>query len=214
MRAPTISLAVAFTLAAVPIQDAFADRHEAQWSARPMFGVARLREEKVSGSNNTAVAGMSLGASYGLSHGLDIGVELVGLGTAVGKFDEAILQLDGGLPKRTTLSRRSGTTMLMVGPTWRFGVQWVPVVSLAGGAGVRFRSAGRFGEFNFYPMERAVDRSLDLGASARMGIERRVNRRLTLGAYVDALASWSPSAPMLPAATFTLGVSYVHYPLW
>ena len=104
--------------------------------------------------------------------------------------------------------------LLLAGPTWRFGVGWVPVVSIGAGGGVRYRSAGTFQDLGFAPSEKAQTTVLDLGATARVGVERRMTRRVTVGAYVCALAAWSPSAPLLPAATVSVGISYVHYPLW
>jgi hypothetical protein len=35
---------------------------------------------------------------------------------------------------------------------------------------------------------------------------------LTVGLYGAGLAAWSPSAPPLPALTFSAGLSYVYYP--
>jgi hypothetical protein len=112
------------------------------------------------------------------------------------------------------MRRQAGTALLLLGPTWRFGVSWVPVVTLAAGGGVRYRSAGRFTEDGFAPGEKAATTALDLAATARVGLEHRMNRRLVGGVYASGIVAWSPSAPMLPAVLLSVGLSYVNYPLW
>jgi len=191
-----------------------ADRYEAQWSARPLVGMTRLREEGAASDERALVGGLSLGVSYGLSNQLDVGVELVTLATATPTFPNTPVVVGGGSMTQGSLTRRAGTALLLVGPTWRFGVGWVPVISIGAGGGVRYRSAGTFRDLNFVPPEKAQTVVFDLGATARLGIEHRMTRRVTVGAYLSALAAWSPSAPLLPAATVSVGISYVHYPLW
>jgi len=191
-----------------------ADRYEAQWSARPLAGLAMLKEEGAPGDKRTPAGGLSIGVEYGISNRLDVGIELITIATAMTELAKTPVLLDGGVEERYSLSRRAGTSMLLVGPTWRFGVSWVPVISVAAGVGVRFRSDGRFNDLGFSPPEKASTMALDLGGSASVGIERRVNRRVTVGGYLSALASWSPSAPVLPVATVSFGISYVNYPLW
>jgi hypothetical protein len=189
-----------------------ADHHEAQWSARPFAGIAALAEEGVS-TQNAMVGGVTLGFSYGVSNHLDLGGELVTLATTAPRFmDTAII--DGGAPYVGPLARRAGSALMLLGPTWRLGVTWVPVFTLAAGGGARYRSNGRFTEIDIVLDEQRAVVVLDLAATARVGIERRVLRRLVVGAYASALASWGPSAPLLPMASVSLGISYVNYPLW
>lgn len=159
------------------------------------------------------VGGVSLGLAYGVSNELDLGTELVALATTMPRFTDAA-NLDGGAPYRGPLSRRAGSALLLLGPTWRLGVSWIPVVTLAAGGGARYRSDGTFTETGITLDEKRATVALDLAATARVGIEHRINRRLVVGAYASALASWGPSAPLLPIASISLGVSYVHYPLW
>lgn len=191
-----------------------ADRYEAQLSVRPLVGMAQLREEGVASDERTPVGGLSLGLSYGLSNRLDVGAELVTLTTGAQTFPDTAVMIGGGNRTEGSLTRRAGTALLLIGPTWRFGVGWVPVISLGVGPGVRYRSAGTFLELNVTPPEKAQTVALDLGATARFGLERRMTRRVTLGGYISALAAWSPSAPLLPVATVSVGISYVNYPLW
>jgi hypothetical protein len=115
---------------------------------------------------------------------------------------------------RGPFTRRTDEALLLVGPTWRFGVAWVPVVTLAAGGGVRYRTDGTFTDLGLAPADKRGSIGVSLAATARVGLEHRMSRRLTVGAYAAAFTSWSPSAPVLPIATLSMGVSYVHYPLW
>lgn len=194
-----------------------ADEAELQWSARPMGGVATWREETTSGHALAGAAGTSLGVSFGLTHGLDLGAEVVALATTKAAFEGSTIVYDGSLPLGELgdrLLRQSVSTLLMLGPTWRYGVDWVPVVTVAAGGGMRVRTEGTFEETGVRPMEKRVAKALDLAALGRVGLERRVTRRLTVGGYASFLSTWGPSAPWFGSASLGLGVSYVHYPRW
>jgi len=204
-------LAIAAPVILMP-RAARSDRREVQWSARPLAGIAELQEEGAS-MQRTLVGGMSLGLSYGISNRFDIGAELVALATMPTTFmDMAII--DGGAPYRGPLVRSTDSALFLFGPTWRLGVSWVPVISLEAGGGARYRSAGTFTETNITLDEKRAGVALDLAVCGRVGVEHRVNRRLTVGVYASALASWGPSAPLLPVGSVSFGISYVNYPLW
>jgi hypothetical protein len=209
-------LGAALALSAVStleLHPAHADHYEVQWSARPFAGVTELHEEGAT-ERRAMVAGFSLGASYGVSNHLDLGAELVAFAAAIPTFKDARLILDGGAEYRGPFVRRTDEALLLVGPTWRFGVTWVPVVSLAAGAGARVRSDGTFTEIGIVPDAARESIGFELAASARVGIEYRAHPRVTVGAYASVLASWGTSAPMLPVASVSLGMSWVHYPGW
>jgi len=200
--------------AAGPHKTAHADQFEAQWSARPLVGAALLEEEGSASTERAMTGGLSLGLSYGFSNELDLGVELTTLAAQTATFPNTTVAVGGGGLMQGPMTRQAGTALLLLGPTWRFGVSWVPVITLAAGGGVRFRSAGTFTEDGIAPGEKAATAALDLAATARVGIEHRMNRRLVVGVYASGLVAWGPSAPMLPAAMLSVGLSYVHYPLW
>jgi hypothetical protein len=200
--------------AAGQYKDAHADRSEAQWSARPLVGAALLKEEGSTATERAMTGGLSLGLSYGLSNRLDLGVELTTLAAQTVTFPKTMVDVDGGRPMQGPMTRQAGTALLLLGPTWRFGFSWVPVVTLAAGGGVRYRSAGMFIEDGVAPGEKAATAALDLAATARVGLEHRMNRRLVAGVYASGLVAWSSSAPLLPPALLSVGLSYVHYPLW
>ncbi|MEZ4362190.1 MAG: hypothetical protein R3B48_18525 [Kofleriaceae bacterium] len=191
-----------------------ADRAEAQWSARGVFGTAQLREEGARTPRRGLIGGMSLSLSYGLSNYLDVSTELLMISaTQDATFADTTADV-GGITLRGKFTRGAASALMLVGPTWRLGVAWVPVISLSGGVGVRYRSAGSFPEMDIAPEERGETVTLDLGASAKVGLEYRVNHSLTVGAYGAALAAWGPKAPLLPVASASVGLSYVLYPLW
>lgn len=213
---------LAFALLAVPLvlasflDVAHADQAELQWSLRPLGGVATWHEETTSGLALAGAAGTSLGVSYGLSHQLDLGVEVLGLATSKAAFEGSTIVYDGSvqLGDIDRLQRQTVSTLLVAGPTWRYGIDWVPVVTLAAGGGYRVRTEGVFEETRVRPMEKPVEKSYDLALLGRVGLERRVTRRWTLGGYVSALSTWYPSQPLFGSLSLGLGVSYVHYTRW
>jgi hypothetical protein len=206
-----VALALVLGVGARP---ALADRAEAQWSVRSVFGAAQFHEEGSSVHPLGLVAGLSLAVSFGLSNRLDVGAELLALApTKAAAFTDVTSQMDGAIIGGRFL-RRSGSTLLLLGPTWRFGVAWVPVVSVSGGGGMRTRADGTFFGSHVSPPERRGGTVLDLAMSAKVGIEHRFGAHLTAGAYVVGLVAWSPEAPVLPALSGSLGVSLVNYPGW
>lgn len=191
---------------------AHADRAEAQWSAGGVLGVARMRDESAPSAAPGLLSGVSLAVHYGLSNQLDVGAEVLAMMGNEPTFSDAMVFVDPGTPVGGDFTRRTTSALLLLGPTWRYGVDWVPVLSLGGGGGVRYRSNGIFTRLQYFPEEARQEVSFDLAASAKVGMEHRMGKSLTVGAYTSALVAWSPSAPLLPAAMFSLGVSYVYYP--
>jgi hypothetical protein len=192
--------------------EARADHYEARWSARPMGGVALLQE----GGADPALApaaGASIAAAYGISHQLDLGVEVLTM-MLEPTFDGAIL-IDGYVA-RGDFKRRTSSALFLAGPTWRWGSpdRWTPVLAVSAGGGVRYRSIGVFSKIELMPPGKTAARTTDLATSARFGMERRINRRLTVGGYISTLATWSQDAPTFAVMSLSFGLSYVHYPLW
>jgi hypothetical protein len=215
MKLPLSKLAVGGVVAAGCLlgpRHALADRAEVQWSARPVAGVAQLREEGARGHESGLLAGGALGLSYGLSNRLDLGAELLVMAAEEATFADTTVVIGGGGFLRGALTRRTGSALLLMGPTWRFGVAWVPTVALAAGAGVRYRTSGYMPDLGLSPDDRRASVALDLAVSAKAGFEHRMSPSLTVGIYGAGLAAWSPSAPSLPAVTFSAGLSYVYYP--
>jgi hypothetical protein len=207
-----ITLAALAALSAHSPAAAHADKYEAQWSMRPLAGVAMWREETTTGNALAAVGGAMFGVSYGLSNRLDVGAEISVLGSSLATFKGSSIVYDGGLPLGDGLQRRAVGSHLLIGPTWRFGVAWVPVVTVAAGGGMRARSEGEFLGTQVRPMEKRADQAMDFAALVRVGLEHRVQRRVTIGGYLSTLTAWGPGMPLMPVLSLSFGVSYVHYP--
>src|SRR5262245_46844260 len=126
IRIPLLSaLAGAALLGVVPTAEA--DNYEARWSTRPVVGLALLQEEGATRDELGLAGGATLAFAYGVSNRLDLGAELVAMSTLMPTFDAAILS--NGYIARGAFRRRSGTTLLILGPSWRFGaLGWTPIV--------------------------------------------------------------------------------------
>ena len=191
---------------------ALADQYELQWSLRPLAGIAQWREETTSGPAFAAVGGTMLGVSYGVTNSLDLGAEVSVVGTSLATFKGSTIVYDGSLPLGDGLQRRAMGAYLLLGPTWRKGYDWVRVVTASLGGGMRARSEGEFAGTHVRPMEKRAESALDFAALARVGLERRLQRRWTVGGYLSALTAWGPDAPVMPSLSASFGVSYVYYP--
>lgn len=191
-----------------------ADEDEARWSARPIAGVALMTEAQADPALAFAQGALAT-LAYGLSDRLDLGGELVALATEP-TFDAAIPV--EGVIIRSPFTRRTSSAWLLLGPTWRFGkpAGWTPVLAASAGGGLRYRSIGVFSELRYMPVgeEKEAVLTWDLAAAGRVGIERRINRRWTFGAYGSLLAAWGPDARVLPITTLSVGLSYAYYPRW
>jgi len=170
-------------------------------------------EEDGASAQRAMVGGLALGFAYGVSNGLDVGGELIALGTTAPRFMGTAV-IDGGAPYHGPLTRRTDAALLLLGPTWRFGVSWVPVLTIAAGGGARHRSDGTLADFGITLNDKRASFAFDFAATSRIGLEHRVNRRLVVGAYASGLSTWGPSAPLLSVASVSVGFSYVSYPLW
>lgn len=192
---------------------ALADRAEAQWGARAVAGVARLQSEHSLEPAYGAVGGFALSAAYGLSNQLEVGIELVSLITSAPRFEHAQLMVsDDRLA--SSYQRREGSVLALLGASWRLGVSWVPVLAGSAGLGVRLRDHGEFVTYQYQPVEDRATWELEFALGGKVSLERRVNQSLTVGAYSSVQLGWGPEAPLLGSLAFSLGVSYVHYPLW
>ncbi len=205
-------IALAWAALCLGAAPSLADEDEARWSARPLAGIA-LASEAQADPALAFTQGASASLAYGMSEELDLGVELIAL-AATPTFDAAIPVQ--GVIIRGPYQRRTSSAWLLLGPTWRFGppTGWTPVVNASAGGGVRYRSIGLFSELRYMPTGKDTALTWDLAAAGRVGMERRLNRRWTFGAYGSLLAAWGPDARILPVTTFSLGVSYAYYPRW
>jgi hypothetical protein len=189
-----------------------ADEDEARWSARPIAGVALTTEAQADPALAFA-QGASASLAYGVTDRLDLGAEFIAL-RAEPSFDASIPVEDVII--RGPFIRRISSASLLLGPTWRLGrpAGWTPVLGASAGGGLRYRSIGMFSEYRYMPPGKAASRGWDLIAAGRAGVERRINRRWTFGAYASLAAAWGPDVRILATSTLSLGLSYAYYPRW
>lgn len=189
-----------------------AEEKEARWSAAPLVGLAFVSEAQAEPAFGLT-EGAAVALSYGWSDELDLGAEVIALATEP-TFDAA-MPIEGVVIEGP-FKRRTSSAWLLLGPTWRFGApyRWTPVVGATIGGGLRYRSIGFFSELGEMPAGKTSALTVDVAVSGRAGLERRIDRRLTIGAYAGLLAAWGTEASWLPITTFSLGISYVHYPRW
>jgi hypothetical protein len=77
---------------------------------------------------------------------------------------------------------------------------------------MRARSEGEFLGTRVRPMEKRADHAMDFAALVRVGLEHRVQRRVTIGGYLSTLTAWGQDMPLMPVLSLSFGVSYVYYP--
>lgn len=210
MRALLLLAMAPLALQAPP---AGADADEARWSVRPTAGLVRATESQAEPAFALA-QGVSLTMAYGLSETLDLSVEAVAV-AAEPVFDATMTVQDVIISG--PLKRRISSAWLLVGPSWRLGspAGWTPTFAAFAGGGARYRSIGIYTDLDWMPPGKtASGMMLDLAAGGRAGLERRVHRRWTIGAYGSLIAAWGPDAPLLPVTTISLGISYAYYPRW
>lgn len=209
MRAAAFPLVAGLAMFA-SIDEAAADRYELQWNVRPLGALVQMRDEVANASALAFAGGMALAVSYGVTNTLDLGIEASSLSVVAPSFSDAAVRTNG-YTARGPYERRSDSLMGTVNATWRLGVIWVPVLGVGVGRGVRYRSAGVFTKYDFAPMETLNDEMKDWIIVSKAGLEHRLTPSWTFGAYTQALLAWNEKTATLPAAVFSVGVSYVHY---
>lgn len=193
---------------------AHADRYEAQWSLRVAGGATQVREAGVARPVAAPRAALALGMAYGVTNWLDLSVELELGATAPIELGAVPVVVDGGPLHLAELTRRQATARISAGPVFRAGVGWVALAGLGLGAGARWRSAGRAAPTGAAATGLGADLGAQLVVAARLGLERRVSRRVTVGFYVSTDAAWAPSLPVALGASTAVGAAFVHYPRW
>lgn len=202
-----------------------ADRYEATVEVRPRAGLARAAESTSDGTATTTApgGGVDVAVGYGLRNGLDVGILVGATALAAAIYDDVTLAV-GGNPRRGTLTRTTRAAQLQVGGTLRLGVGLVPSVSVFVGPALRQRGAATFrvpanpaqpdGPTVVVPLD--IDESgttLELAATARLGLDYRLTRRWSLGAAASVVQHVG-SAPLLTRLEAGLTLAYRWYPHW
>jgi hypothetical protein len=218
MRSLPIALGAA-ALAAALAPPARADRHEASIAVRPTGQLAWIAERGADAAAMVPGAGLTGGLHVGVRNWLDLGGELAAGAFGGATYASATLPIDGN-PRTGVLSRHTRTLQLRGVATLRLGVGWVPTIQLAAGAGARQRSAAQLrtrssgAELVLVPDGEDAKLALDLVAALRVGLDRRLTRRWTIGASVGAARCLGVGTPDIQLADATLSISYNWYHLW
>ncbi len=218
MRSSQLVLGAA-ALAASLAAPARADRHEASIAVRPTAQLAWIAERGTGARAVVPGAGLAGGLHVGVRNWLDLGGELAAGAFGGATYAPATLPIDGN-PRSGVLSRHTRTLQLRGVATLRLGVGWVPTIQLAAGAGARQRSEAQLrtrasgAELVLVPDGEDAELALDLVAALRVGLDRRLTPRWTIGASVGAAHCLGIGTPDMQLADATFSLSYNWYHLW
>jgi len=189
---------------------AHADRYEASIDVHPLGGLAAVADAGTSAT--VPYGGLAGRLTYGLRHWLALDGELAFAQLATARYDDVMLSIDGGRPMPGSLERRARFGRASVGTTLRLGVAVIPTLYVGFGAQGRWRDDGRMGRYVPDGYDRAL--SLDLTATARAGLDLRLDRRWIVGVAVGATHAFPIGAPGLDVVEGTASLSYYWYPNW
>jgi hypothetical protein len=200
---------------------ASADHYEATITVRPIGGMGRFTESVTGDGRGTTMAAYGGGAvvslAYGVRNWLDVGVELAAVAFAQTIYDPAEVTVLG-VPETGRVTRTSRLAQLRAGGTLRFGVAWIPTLSLGVGPSVRMPTAGTLRQdihgdsLDLTADGMSSDAQLDGCVALRVGIEHRLNRRWNIGAAAEASRSVGVGARSFDVVSAGLSLSYTWYP--
>lgn len=199
-----------------------ADRYEAVVGVRAVGVLARIGDDSTTGPITTTAPGGGLAVrfAWGVRNYLDLGGEVTGVALTQASYENASRPISN-TANAGTLTRTTRLAHAQVGATFRFGVRWVPLVGVGVGAGVRHRSTATLrvvtpsgSSADLVPDDGESTTTVDLVASARVGLDYRANRRLTVGLALGATECLGASVPDLQLLEAGLHLSYTWYPLW
>lgn len=202
---------------------AAADHHEATVTVRSTGGVGRFTEDVTGDARGATVStyggGGEIGAGYGVSNRLDVGAELAAAGFTQATYDAAKVTIMG-VPVAGRVTRRTRLAQLRAGATLRLGVAWVPIWYLGVGLSARMPAAAILGRdergntLDLTPDGMAAGAQLDVCATTRIGLERRIDRRWSAGVAAEATHTLGLGAPPIDVVSAGISLSYTWYPGW
>ncbi|HEY4242191.1 MAG TPA: hypothetical protein VGM88_20380 [Kofleriaceae bacterium] len=196
--------------------DARADRYEAVASAQPIVAASALPEAGAA-STMTVGGGLAVGFAWGIRNWLDVGGQLSGIAFVPAHYRGATEQIEG-TPYMGPMTRTTRLTMAQVGGTVRLGIAWVPTIYVGLGAGTRLRTTGAFSPETAGGTFRAdgagAATTLDVSGTLRVGLDRRLGARWSVGVTAGATHYLGRGAPDLNVFDGQLAVAYRWYPLW
>lgn len=212
-RVATAAAVVVATAVLAPTS-ARADEDEATVELHLFGGVARVGEERTSQVATVPEAGVAGRFTYGLRDWLALDGELAAAQLGAARFDAVPVTL-GGVPGATgPIDRSARTARAAVGATLRLGVRLVPTLGVAIGSQLRMRDGATYLPTGNIPDDHAASTTIDLIASARIGLDYRINRRWLAGLWAGATVAVPFGAPSYQAAEGGVRVEYAWYPLW
>lgn len=195
-----------------------ADQHEATIAVRPIGEVARIADSGTEDRATVAGGGLAGGFRWGMRDWLDVGGELAASSFENATHDSATLPVLE-IQRTGTLTRTTRSAQLQATATMRLGVAWVPTIQLAFGGGGRHRSAARLrieapgGDPSVLdPDAEESEITIDAVVGLRLGLERRLTPRWTIGASIGAAQYFGFGAPDMQIADASISLSYSWYP--
>jgi len=213
-RAASVGLATLLVVSARPAQ---ADRYEASVHVQPSAGVALVDDPASEETVAVPLVGLGVRASYARSNRYQYDVQIVGATTSAASFERGEFSIGGDAVPASAFTVTTRLVRLDVGATFRFGVRLVPTVRLALGVQERFRGApiialadgaheGADG--------RGADGVTDVYGFGAVGLDYRINRRLTAGASVGGSYAVPLGGPGWRTIEASAHLAWYWYPLW
>jgi hypothetical protein len=190
-----------------------ADRYEAELAAHATGGMARVAEKGAPDAATVPAVGVGARLSYGLRNWLAVEseVSIANLGEAEDR--NMTVSIDGGAPRDGDLTRTTRTARLVAGALLRGGVAWVPTAYLGAGIQGRWQGAAVFSGTGSAPDGYGDTLAVDLVATARIGLERRLGRRWVIGASAGATHAFPLGGPAFDVVEGGLSIGAFWYPL-
>lgn len=202
---------VAVLALGVGVSHAWADRYEASFHVQPAGGLSQVGSPGTDQRVSVPSGGVSGRLTYGVRHWLAVEAELAGVALGTARFDDVPVTISGGSPMVTDVERSSRAGRLTLGATLRLGVAWIPTVSAGLGGQLRLDGDGVIAGSDVVPDGHAGGVSVDAVAFARVGLDRRINRRLVIGVSVGA--SHAFASPTIDTADVSVALGWYWYPL-
>jgi hypothetical protein len=205
------SLAAAASLLAAPAL-ARADEYEASIELQATGGFARVAEDRANEADLVPAAGVTARATYGLRNWLALEADLSVNAFGEAQYRDMQLRVGGGIPRPGDLARTSRAARLVAGPLFRAGVVWIPTAFLGAGVQGRWQGIAAFGDTRSMPDGYGNELAVDLVATARIGLDRRLGRRWIIGASAGVTHAFPLGGPALDVVEGGLSIAAFWYP--
>lgn len=209
------TLAVVGTLLAAlgAVREARGDEHEAELGAFATGGMARVAEKGARDADTVPTVGVGARLSYGVRDWLAVEghVSIANLGQA--EYQDMTVSIAGGASRDGDLTRTTRTVRAVGGAQFRGGVAWVPTAFLGAGMQGRWQGAAAFSATGGTPDGYDDTLAIDVVATARVGLDRRLGRRWVVGAAVGVTHAFPLGGPAFDVVEGGLSLGAFWYPL-